>query len=364
MSESISVVVADDSPFICRLLTKYLESDPAIRVVREALNGQEALDAVKTLKPDVLTLDLNMPVMNGLDALRCIMAECPVAVVLISGESKEAARITGKGLSLGAVDFIFKYSPTRIISPDSLRREIIAKVRSASRVKVIRYIPSMKRREFKHEGLKAETGNRSHLSKVRHRVSNFKSPASKIVVIGASTGGPLALKSLLSSLGRNFPFPLVIVQHMPEGFTKILSEQFNRIFSFPVREARQGDALYPGTVIIAPGNRHLLILPNGTVQLSMTPAVNGHRPSVDVTMQSAAQVFGSYATGVILSGMGNDGARGLLAVSHHCGNTFAQSGETCVVDSMPASAIEKGIVERVGSPAEIGRWLLRRRGDG
>jgi two-component system chemotaxis response regulator CheB len=167
---------------------------------------------------------------------------------------------------------------------------------------------------------------------------------------------------LLTVLGKpeniqRFSFPLVIVQHMPEGFTTILADQFNRMFPFPVWEARDGEPLYPRTVVIAPGNRHLLIRPDGIIQTTMTPPIKGHRPSIDVTMQSAAHVFGSHASGVILSGMGDDGSRGLLAIRNNCGNTFAQSRETCVIDTMPGSAIEKGIVQRVGSPADIGQWL-------
>lgn len=367
MTSGIHVVVADDSPFICRLLTQYLESDPDIRVVGTAMNGKEAVHAVKKWHPDVLTLDLNMPVLSGLNALGQIMAESPVPVVLISGVSREAAQMTSTGLSLGAVDFIFKYSPAAAIPPDSLRREIIARVKTAARVKVIRHIPPIRTRKrkpgidnvqfsipnFQLNGKSGEVGPRIFRSRVH---------APKIVIIGASTGGPLSLKDLLTVLGKpenikRFSFPLVIVQHMPEGFTTILAEQFNRLFPFPVWEARDGEPLYPRTVVIAPGNRHLLVRPDGVIQTSMTPPINGHRPSIDVTMQSAAHVFGSYTAGVILSGMGDDGCRGLLAIRNNCGNTFAQSMETCVIDTMPVSAIEKGIVQQVGSPADIGQWL-------
>ena len=358
---TIRVVVADDSPFLCHLLTQYLESDPAIRVIRTANNGKEASDFVKRWKPDVLTLDLNMPVMNGLDALRDIMAECPTPVVLISGAARESARMTKMGLALGAVDFVLKYSPNAAVPPDSLRHEIIAKVRVAARVKVIRTIPSMNKRfgKGKYSKLKIEKLRKRRYFQLSTRKDE---PPARIVIIGASTGGPLALKDLLSSLGKmekfkTDPFPVVIVQHMPEGFTAILAAQFDRLFPFPVREAEQGDFLSPGTVLIAPGDRHLLICPDYTILLNMAPPVNGQRPSVDVTMQSAAQVFRLYTTGVILSGMGDDGTQGLVAIKNNCGITFAQTEETCVVDTMPSSATEKGVVERTGSPADIGRWV-------
>ena len=354
ITESIRVVVADDSPAICRLLRQYLESDPAVKVVKTVQNGKNAMKAVQDLRPDVLTLDLNMPVLNGFETLKHIMAEHPIAVVLISGVSKEAAQITQHGLELGAVDFILKYEPGLTISPDSLRREIIAKVKAAAKVKLIRPIAS-------HDELvnneRPLDFNRPSIRMPEHPSAEWANNISGLVVIGASAGGPVALKDLLSSLRIDFSFPLVIVQHMPEGFTAVLASQFNRQFSFPVREAVHGDYLSPGTVMIAPGNRHFLICSDGATQTSLTPAVNGHRPSIDVTMQSAAQIFGSYTTGVLLSGMGIDGIQGLLAIKQKCGTTFAQSRETCVIDTMPYTAIKKGIVQRVGSPTDIAHWL-------
>jgi len=353
----IRVGVADDSPFICRLLTQYLESDPDIKVIGVAGNGKEAVDIVRKQKPDVLTLDLNMPVLDGLGALGQIMAQYPMPVLLITGVSKKAAQMTEKGLALGATDFIFKYSGDAAIPPESLRREIIAKVKAGARVKVIRHIPRIS------SGL----GIRGSGLKVRDSGFGERGPRdeeriSKLTVIGASTGGPLALKELLISVGQSKkfadnPFPIVIVQHMPQRFTKILAAQFDRFFPFPVKEAEDGDSLIPGTVLIAPGNRHLLIHSNGAVHTTMTPEINGHRPSIDVTMQSAAQVFASCTRGVVLSGMGDDGTKGLWAIKNNCGNTFAQSGETCVIDTMPHSAVRKEVAERVGSPSEIGKWL-------
>lgn len=353
-SPPIRVIVADDSPFICRLLTQYLESEPAVRVIKTAGNGKEAVRLVKSCHPDVITLDLNMPLLSGLDALRCIMAECPVPTVLISGVSKEAARMTGTGLSLGAVDFIFKYSSEAAVPPDILRREIVAKVRAAAQIKVIRNIPSLKTQDRECRPL-------------RIRPFGFQGTAgfefSQVAVIGASAGGPLALKELLSCLGKSEkfraePFPLVIVQHIPGNFTRILAEQLNRVFPFPVREAKEGELLKPGTVLIAPGDRHLTIASQGRICLSTAPEINGYRPSIDAAMQSATHTFGSHVTGVILSGMGNDGVQGLSAIRNNYGNTYAQSAETCVAASMPVSAIRKGIVKRTGPPARIAQWLI------
>lgn len=346
------MVVADDSPFICRLLKEYLESDPVVTVIKTVLNGKQAMDAVRKLEPHVLTLDLDMPVLNGLEALEQIMVKRPTAVVLISGVGRQAARMTNRGLALGAVDFILKYTPGATIPPDSLRREIIAKVKAAARIKVIRSIPSMDTRFAGIKGPKA--------TKAPEPEPDILRDISHIVVVGASTGGPLALKDLLSSLKEDFSFPLLIIQHMPEGFTATMAAQFDRLFSFPVREAAQDEPLSPGTVLIAPGDQHLLIGPSGNIQIKRGSAINGHRPSIDVAMQSAAQAFGRYTTGVLLSGMGTDGTQGLLAIRRNGGTTLAQSKETCVINTMPESAVRKGIVQQIGSPHEIGRWLTKK----
>jgi two-component system chemotaxis response regulator CheB len=349
-SETIQVVVADDSPFICRLLSRYLESDPGIRVVAIAHNGKEAVDYVRNLRPDVLTLDLNMPVLNGIDALQMIMSDFPTAVVLISGITRSAADMTHKGLEMGAVDFIFKFTPESSIPPELLRREIIAKVRSASKVKVIRSIPPLRMRKSDRTGEAVKNTDKSPGASLW----NF----SRLVVIGASTGGPLALKELLSALNKGFTSTVVIVQHMPEAFTGILARQFDRFLPFSVKEAGQGDPLIPGQVLIAPGNRHLLFSQDAKVLLSDEKPVNGHRPSIDVTMQSAAHLFGKNAVGVILSGMGYDGASGVLAIKKNGGEAYIQSPDTCVVTTMPESAGSLGKPDKWGAPARIGQWLM------
>lgn len=347
----IRVLVADDSPFICRLLTHYLESDPEIDVVGVALNGKEAMDCVEKFQPDVMTLDINMPKVDGLDALGHIMSECPIPVLLISGVSRKAAEITGRGLSLGAVDFILKYAPGVSISPDTLRRDIVSKVRAAARVKVIRSIPTAARS-------KPASWKRPIAEKKTARAEEAATgPATRVAVVGASTGGPLAVKALLSSLKAEFDFSVLIVQHMPGGFTSILAEQFDRSFPFPVKEAADGDFMIPGAAYIAPGDRHLLVERGGVIRVEDSREINGHRPSIDVAMQSAAQVFGSNTIGVVLSGMGDDGTQGMLAIKHNCGTMFAQSPETCVIDSMPDSAIANVPVQKVGTPEDIGKWL-------
>jgi len=354
ISNFTRVVVADDSPFICRLLTQYLESDPLVKVVATVQNGKDALEAVRDLKPDVLTLDLNMPVLNGFGALKKIMVEYPTSVVLISGVSKEAAQMTRYGLELGAVDYILKYIPGKTVPPDWLQSEIISKVKAAAMVKAIR--PNLS--AYTDSG-KTTITDKNPMSLVPEavRVSAADREISNLIVIGASTGGPVAIKELLLFLNCDFFFPIVIVQHMPERFTAILANQLNQQFSFCVREASHGEYLTPGVIFVAPGGRHLLICPDRSVDLTMKPAVNGYRPSIDVTMESAARVYGLHATGILLSGMGTDGINGLAAIKQNNGTTYAQSKETCVIDVMPCMAVQKGVVQQVGSPADIAHWL-------
>ncbi len=365
MTPSVRVVVADDSPFVCRLLTTYLQSSPDVQVVGTALNGLRAVELVKKLHPDALTLDLDMPEMNGLDALEQIMLECPLPVVMVSGVSREAAVITLQALELGAVDFILKYTPGTDTNPEVLRREIIDKVQAASKIKVVRSIrgkyarPDQTLKKQEANGVKKESF--WNLRSFEPYAPGFSASSpylpGNVVVIGASTGGPVALRELLSQLPANFPAAVVVVQHIPAGFTEALSAQLNNRIQLTVKEAENGDRLEPGLVLIAPGDYHLLLQSTGRVMMNQGAKIKGHRPSIDVTMQSVAQIYGAHTTGVVLTGMGDDGSSGLVTIQAKGGKTFAQSAETCVINGMPQRAIEKGAVNRIGSPPEIARLL-------
>ena len=346
--KKIRAVVADDSPFVCNLLTSFLESDPEIQVIKTAKNGLETLQAIKASRPDVLTLDLIMPDINGLEILRAIMNDFPLPVVVISGVGKKAADITRQAIALGAADFVVKYTSGDAKDPEILRREIISKVKAAARMKTIRTIKPMGER-FGRGGTTATANQRP--------VRSNKDVHLKFVVVGASTGGPLAIKELLTSLNENFSFAMIIVQHMPEGFTATFASQLDRLFPFSVREAVDNEPLRPGEVVIAKGDHHLIIRSDGRVQITREAAVHGYRPSINATMQSAAHTFGNDVTGVILSGMGDDGANGMLTIKHQGGRTFAQSLASCVLETMPETVIKQGIADRVGTPAEIGGWL-------
>ena len=371
MTRLIRIVVADDSPFVCRLLTSYLQSSSDFQVVGTALNGARAVELVKELRPDAVTLDLEMPEMNGVEALEHIMYECPTPVVLVSGVSRRAAAITLQALDMGAVDFILKYTPGVNTNPEALRQEIMAKVRVASQIKVIRSLRP--RRPQDRQTLPAprqaqdttpppasppttpEVGD-TPLERARRRDFSPFLP-SGVVVIGASTGGPVALRELLSNLPADFPAAVIIVQHMPATFTGVLAAQLDRQVPFEVKEAEAGDHLQPGLALVAPGGYHLLLRTDSQVELNQGPEIEGHRPSIDVTMQSVAQLYGARAKGVVLTGMGNDGSLGLVSIRAKGGKTFAQDADSCVVNGMPQRAIEKGVVDHVAPPAKIARLL-------
>jgi two-component system chemotaxis response regulator CheB len=360
MKAPVRVVVVDDSPFVCQLVARFLRSDAEIEVVGEAHGGAEGLALVKELKPDAVTLDLDMPVMNGLETLERIMCDCPTPVIVISGVSRRAAAWTLEALEAGAVDFVLKFSPEAVVDPDELQRDIVAKVRTGARVRVVR---SLRNRD----GRAASAPRRATAPSVARveppPVSRLLVPGG-VVVIGASTGGPLALRGLLGGLPATFSAAILVVQHMPAMFTSVLAAQLDRHVALPVREARDGDELLPGHVLIAPGNFHLLVDGESRARLNDGPEIGGHRPAVDVTMQSVAQLYGSRTTGVVLTGMGQDGCVGLATGRSKGGRTFAQDAASSVVYGMPQRAFEAGVVDFVGTPAEIAAMLLAERSRG
>jgi two-component system, chemotaxis family, protein-glutamate methylesterase/glutaminase len=347
MSSKTRVLIADDSPFVCRLLTSYLQSAPDFEVVGTAFDGRQAVEQVKALRPDAVTLDLEMPEMDGLEALACVMRECPTPVVAVSGVSGRAATRTLQALDLGAVDFVLKYAPGVNIRPADLCREILSKVRAASRIRVVRSLG----------------GRAAHSGDVLAARSERKEPAepdsgTALVVIGASTGGPLAVQELLSKLPANFRAGVIVVQHMPRSFTAVLAAQLDRRCHVHVREAEDGDRVEPGKVLVAPGGYHLLLRPGFRVAISNGNPSDAYCPSIDAAMESAARIYGPRAMGVLLTGMGSDGACGMQAIHQRGGATFIQDSESCVVDGMPQRARERGAGDHAAPPGEIARLLV------
>lgn len=360
MSSKIRVIIADDSSFICSLLTSYLQSDPEIEVVGVAKNGKEAVEKVKELRPDVITLDLEMPIMSGLEAIDKIMTETPIPTIVITGVSKQEANTTLEAINLGAVDFIFKYVPGLNLNPKELFREIILKVKAAARTKLIRSL----RNKLKDANslTKNNSSSKSTLLKVEPSSKQFLSESylpGGVVVIGASTGGPIAIRELLAELPDTFPSAILVVQHIPVSFTKVLAAQLNQQVPMEVKEAQEGDKLKASQVLVAPGGSHMIITPDSQIKLTSGIEIESHIPSIDVTMQAVAQVYGRLTKGVLLTGMGKDGSQGLLTIHSKGGTTFAQSAETCVVNGMPQSAIELKVVDHIASPKDIAALLVK-----
>ncbi len=331
--EKIKVLVVDDSALMRKLIPQMLEADPEIEVVGTAMDGTFCLKKIEELKPHVVTLDLQMPGMNGIDTLKEIMRRQPLPVIVVSSHSTEGASVTLKALGLGAFDFVTKPRDATSHMTETAR-ELIAKIKAAAVGKLLR------------------PGSLLGVPTRAEKLSTTKSgpPPSKLVAIGISTGGPQALEFLLAQLPPDFPGAIVVVQHMPEGFTEMFARRLDEVCSLRVKEAKSGDILQAGRVLICPGSRHMRVkhMDKGDiVVLNDDARVNGHRPSVDVLFHSVAEEFGSWAVAALMTGMGDDGAEGLGAVKKAGGMTIAQNEESCVVFGMPKAAIERGYATRV-----------------
>jgi two-component system chemotaxis response regulator CheB len=344
----IRVAIADDSAFTCRLLAKYLEEGGACEVIGVAHDAPGTLDLVRRTAPDVLTLDLGMPGGNGLDLLRQLGAETRVPVVVISGVTRRAASTTLRALQLGAVDFVLKYTPGAQVRPELLRREILAKVRMAAAA------GSCPRRVDRPRSIPPPAPGRATAG-----AENWT--RAQVIVIGASTGGPRAVRDVLAQLPSDFATPCVVVQHLPALFTGVFAAELAKHVRVRVSEARHGDRLEPGRAFVAPGAIHLLVRPRGTLELRRASEGDIHRPSIDLTMTSAAESFGPAALGVVLTGMGRDGAEGLRRIRERGGEGYVQDPASCVVTSMPARALEHAGADYVATPERIGHILAARR---
>jgi two-component system chemotaxis response regulator CheB len=332
MKKPIRVLVVDDSALMRKLIPQMIEREGSIQVVGTAMDGTFALEKIPELKPDVITLDLDMPRMDGMETLRKIMRKDPKPVIVVSAHSKDGASATFKALSFGALDFVTKpLDPTSHM--DQIAGELINKIRAAAKSQLLT-LP-----EPQAKPRKAKTPR------------NGEAPA-KVIAIGISTGGPQALHYVLSQLPPDFPGTILIVQHMPEGFTEMFAKRLDETCGIEVKEAKSGDLLFPGRALVCPGNKHMKVkrMPLGdVVVLNDGDKVNGHRPSVDVLFHSVAVEFAERSIGVLMTGMGEDGADGLGHIKHRGGLTIAQAEESCVVYGMPRAAVERGYAMRVVS---------------
>ncbi len=328
----VKVLVVDDSSFARLSITRQLSSQPGISIVGVARDGFEALEKIKELKPDVITLDVEMPRMGGLETLERIMAEEPTPVVMLSSLTSKGAGITIRALEMGAVDFFLKSSRATSTGFFGLTDELNIKVKLAAGVKATR---------LKVANRRMEDHRTERTAARRLRVSD------KVVVIGSSTGGPAALYEIIPNLPANLPASVLVVQHMPPSFTRSLAERLDQLSQMEVREARPGDRLNRGQVLLAPGNYHMIVKKNGTVELNKEAPVMGLRPAVDVTMQSVAPVYGPETIGVVLTGMGSDGTKGAASIKAAGGKIIAQDATTCVIYGMPRCVVESGNADKI-----------------
>lgn len=349
-NEEIKVLVVDDSAFMRVVISDMLNASPGIEVAGVARNGIEGVEKVKTLSPDVITMDVEMPKMNGIEAVRQIMAEKPTPVVMLSGITKKNADVTLEALANGAFDFVTKPSGTLSLDIEKVKEEIIAKIKSA-------YASAGQICTGTGPGMKRLKGARKYVH-IRALPAEAGRISKRVVVIGSSTGGPKALDEIFSALPDGIPAGMLVVQHMPPYFTKSLAERLDKHSPVHVREGKEADMITNGSALVAPGDYHMAVN-NGKIHMNKEPPVNAIRPSVDVTMLSIAKTYGSNTVGVILTGMGRDGADGMKAIKEWGGKTIACDEETSIIFGMPKEAIKLGCIDKIVPLHEIADEIMK-----
>jgi len=363
---TIRILVVDDSPFMRKSLQKMLEEAPDLRVIATARDGVDALEKIQEHKPDIVTLDIEMPRMDGLTCLKKIMADFPMPVLMVSSLTQEGAQATLDALSLGALDFIPKESGFASLSILQIQHDLQEKVRrlaTSPRFHKTAGAPPTSAAAPASPGAPAASPKPAAPPKsTSPQGSGFSGPPSDLLVIGSSTGGPKALQDILPNLPANLPVPCLIVQHMPSTFTKPFADRLDGLCQVHVKEAEQGEPLKAGTVYIAPGGIHMTYGargPKGCIELSPEPMSSLHRPSVDVLFLSVSELFKGQVLAGILTGMGADGAKGMEQLKRKGAHTLAESEESCVVYGMPRAAVERGCVDLVTPLSDIPGHLRR-----
>ena len=330
----IKLLIVDDSLFMQKILVDLVQSDPQIKVVGTARNGEEALSKIENLHPDIVTMDIEMPKMDGLAAVQKIMEADPVPIVMVSALTQRDAELTLKGLEYGAIDYVHKPSGSLSLDIDIVKDELISKIKIAS------FSNANRVKTIVHDTLNRNIKNHD-----------------KIISLTASTGGPPAITEILRGLPADVP-PILIVQHMPKGITRFFAQRLSDVCKFQVKEAEEGDKIQGGLALIAPGGFHMIVTKGKRIALTTGHPVNFVRPSGDVTMISSAEAFGSKNIGVILTGIGVDGAKGIKAIKEKGGFTIAQDERTSVVYGMPKTAFETGCIDKVASLDLISKEII------
>lgn len=359
--DKIKVLITDDSALMRKLISAMLSQDAEIEVVATAMDGILALKKIEQYQPDVITLDIIMPNMDGLTTLEHIVSRYHLPVIIVSSLVSPGAEITLRALELGAVDFVAK--PKNLV-PDQINiiaQELVAKIKAVANYRS-RKVLNLCDKQIDKEANKEE---KPLFEKKLTEIVKSEEKAAKLICIGISTGGPEALSWLLPKLPKNLAAAVLIVQHMPEGFTAQLAQRLNKLSAIPIKEAADGDLILASRVLIAPGGRQMYVKKRplaATVVVSEAPPVSGHCPSVDVLFASAATEYGDNAIGVIMTGMGEDGVIGLGKIKQAGGLTLAQDEASCVVFGMPKVALAKGYVDEVVSLEKIPDYLVEKVG--
>ena len=368
----IKVLVVDDSGFFRRRLVEILSADPQIQVVGTATNGQEAVEQTLALHPDVITMDYEMPVMDGITAVRQIMQRQPTAVLMFSSLTYEGARVSLDALDAGAADYLPKNFEDISRNPDKVRQMLCERVHALAR-------SNRRSLGFSQAGTPPPLTTSSPAPVVRPRVSPAAAPApaaaaaepakrssaprkrpDKLVAIGTSTGGPVALPKVLTRLPANFPAPILLVQHMPGTFTSAFAERLDKLCQITVKEAEDGDTLRPGVALLAPGGQQMMLDARGTVRILPGDERLNYKPSVDVTFGSAARAFQDKVLAVVLTGMGADGREGARMLKQAGSTVWAQDEASCVIYGMPMAVVKAGLADGIYDLDEITRYLLER----
>lgn len=347
----IKVLVVDDSAFMRKVITDFVNDHPNLEVIAKARNGQDAIRKINQYKPDVITLDIELPDMSGLDVLKVIMADMPTPTIVLSSITKQGAKTTLEAMQLGAVDFISKPSGSISLDLYKVRDDIVRKIIDASSAKIQQIVTKNKGISSIGRELESKSSKDYHTQK------------KKLVCIGTSTGGPRALQAVLTQIPNTIEAPILIVQHMPPHFTASLAERLDDLSDVKVKEAQDGDILHNGTAYIAPGGYHMLCRQVGrslAIQLDTSDSINGHKPSVNVLFEGLAALTNYHIISVIMTGMGSDGTIGLRKLKEMTDvYSIAESKDTAVIYGMPKSVIESHLVDEVVPLHEIASSIMR-----
>ncbi|QAX84075.1 chemotaxis response regulator protein-glutamate methylesterase [Pseudomonas sp. DTU12.3] len=375
---AVKVLVVDDSGFFRRRVSEILSADPSIQVVGTATNGKEAIDQALALKPDVITMDYEMPMMDGITAVRHIMQRCPTPVLMFSSLTHEGARVTLDALDAGAVDFLPKNFEDISRNPEKVKQLLCEKVHSISRsnrrfsaysapapVAAPAPAPTPAASSFSSHSTSAPARPAPVHAPVASRASTAgssspapKRKAYKLVAIGTSTGGPVALQRVLTQLPANFPAPIVLIQHMPAAFTKAFAERLDKLCRISVKEAEDGDILRPGLALLAPGGKQMMIDGRGAVKILPGDERLNYKPCVDITFGSAAKSYGDKVLAVVLTGMGADGREGARLLKQGGSSIWAQDEASCVIYGMPMAIVKADLADAVYSLDDIGKHIV------